>query len=502
MAPVVPDHDIAIVGYGPVGSVLASLLGRRGLNVVVFDEHTEVFPLPRAAHIDHQGLRTLQEVGCLDELLPQMLTNPGMDLVTADLDVLIRIPGDSLSASGLPSSMYFHQPGFDRAIRTAAESLPNVTTHLGATVVSVDQTEERVSVQAVRPGDPDIVVTARWVIGCDGARSTIRRLQDIELDSLGFEENWLVVDIALREPVRSLPDRALQVCDPSRPMTVLPMPGTRYRFELMLMPGEIPEEMQEFESVKRLLATWIPLDLVDVERCAVYTFHGLIAEKWRSGRVLIAGDAAHQMPPFLGQGMCSGIRDATNLAWKLDHVLRGRGPDSLLDSYQAEREPHVRSIIEAAVWFGRIICITDPRAAADRDKRLLADSTPIENRRPFGLPDLEPGGLVAPGGGELFLQPEPVGNHPRLDDYVGQRFLVLARTEEALGVSGRWWSAEIGALVTRLEDVPDPTGSVRNWFDERDVDVVVVRPDRYVLGTGSSLDSITNRVRHLLVDNR
>ena len=494
------SFDVAIVGYGPVGAALAGLLGRRGLSVAVFDREVDVFPLPRAAHIDHQGLRCLQELGCLDEVLPSMRLNAGMDFVTKDLEVLMRVPGSSSSRSGLPASMYFHQPGFDRAIRTAVEQQPSVTTFLGCEVTGLEQGSDGVTLVAVDRDRVDHRVTASWVVGCDGARSTVRPLVEIGLDDLGFDEDWLVVDTVLSRPVAALPDRALQVCDPARPHTVLPMPGQRYRFELMLLPGENPAAMQGDAVVKQLLARWLSPDMIEVERQAVYRFHGLVARSWRSGRVLLAGDAAHQMPPFLGQGMCSGLRDATNLAWKLDHVLRRGGPESLVDSYEIERKPHVRSIIEAAVSFGRIICVLDQHEAAERDRVMLADPTPPESRRPFALPHLTPGRLVLDNGGELFVQPEPVRSEARFDDLIGQRFLVLGRTVAALGDTGPWWANRIGALVTTLADVPDPDGSLQRWFDDHAADVVVVRPDRYVLAAGGSLDSITDAVRPQLLE--
>lgn len=180
-----------------------------------------------------------------------------------------------------------------------------------------------------------------------------------------------MVDMLINDADSGLPEFALQVCDPARPHTLVPMPAPRFRFEFMLLPGEDPVAMQTPEAVAELTAGWLPAGAATVERSAVYTFHGLITTRWRSGRVLLAGDAAHQTPPFLGQGMCSGMRDAANLAWKLHAVLRG-ADEALLDTYQQEREPAVRSIVQAAVDFGRIICTLDPAQAAARDEAMLA----------------------------------------------------------------------------------------------------------------------------------
>ena len=489
--------DVAIIGFGPVGAVLAGLLGRRGLQVAVLEVEQDVFPLPRAAHIDHQGLRVLQELGCLDKVLPGMRFNAGMDFVNASRQVLTRIVSPRVNRYGLPSSMYFHQPGFDRTIRATVSALPNVRVFLPTQAIAIESSDAGATVRARRVDcDVEVQLRARYVVGCDGARSPTRTWLNIALDDLGFQEQWLVVDLKLHGALNGLPQHAVHVCDPARPHTVVPMPEPRYRFELMLLPGEDPEEMRKTENVARLLAGWIPLGAAEVERIAVYTFRGVLAEKWRKGPVLLAGDAAHLMPPFLGQGMCSGLRDASNLAWKLDWVIRGRASESLLDTYERERKPHVRKVIQAAVDFGRIICTLDPKVAAERDADMLNRTS--ADHSAFRLPLLQHGPLVLPGGGSIFVQPQSPHDGRRLDDLVGPRFLVLGRTREALDGSASWWSSDGRALVTTLAEVPDPGHWIRGWLDRTHSDVVVVRPDRYVLGAGKSLTAITEAVRDLL----
>lgn len=481
--------DVAIIGFGPVGAVLAGLLGKRGLNVAVIEREQDVFPLPRAAHVDHTGLRTLQELGCLDQLLPTMLPNPGLDFVTGAGQLLIRVPGDQASMSDLPASMYFHQPVFDRTVRSVAESMPNVSVHLGTEATAFREQGDVVVVSATGPDGSPLEFTASWVVGCDGSRSKVRESQRIELEDLDFEERWLVADIVL-DGRSELPSRAVTVCDPARPHYSIPMPGPRHRFEFMLLDGEEAGVMQRPESVRSLLQPWMAAASPEIERSAVYTFHGLVARQWRSGRFLLAGDGAHQMPPFLGQGMCSGIRDAANLAWKLDRVVSRQAPESLLDTYGSERRPHVNAIVEAAVRFGRVICTVDPQAAAERDRSFLSDPAPPHERIPFGLPALQPGPLVLEGGGELFLQPSRPAHERRFDDIVGGRFLVLGRERERLD-AGAWWADRLGALVATPEELGYAGPSLRKWMDRRDADFVVVRPDRYVLGAGRDLDALT-----------
>jgi 3-(3-hydroxy-phenyl)propionate hydroxylase len=489
--------DVAIVGFGPTGAMLAGLLGRRGLSVVVVERELDVFALPRAAHIDHTGLRALQELGCLDQVLPEMIPNPGLDFVTAAGQLLFQLPSDRLSISGLPTSMYFHQPGFDRSVRAAVAALENVDIRLGTEMTGFTVESEGVELETISRDRTRAKLRASWLVGCDGAWSPVREEIGIRLEDLGFEEQWLVVDLVLHQPLASLPNHAIHHCDPARPHTAIPMPNRRYRFELMLMPGDDPVEVQRPERVFQILGHHLPPGAAEIERAAVYTFHGLLAERFLRGRVLIVGDAAHQMPPFLGQGMCSGLRDATNLAWKLDHVVTRRAPVALLGSYGSERRPHVGEIIRAAVDFGRVICTTDPVEAAERDRRILAQEGSAVERAPFGLPALEPGPLVRSGGGSLFPQP-PRGEAGWLDDIVGQRFLVIARRAAHLGASSGWWADAVGALVVTVDQLAPFEGDLLRWFDRQGVDVAVVRPDRYVLAAGEDLDRITGEVGDLL----
>ena len=490
--------DVVIIGFGPVGAVLAGLTGLHGLDVLVLERERSVFALPRAAHVDHTGLRTIQELGCLPALLPTMLPNPGLDFVTARGELLMHVPGNQSSLSDLPASMYFHQPVFDQALREAAEGLPNVRVELGVEARSFESGIDGAAVLAIDADGLPVEVRAPWVVGCDGSWSPVREAAGIKLEDLRFEERWLVVDLVLREPVATLPRKAITVCDPARPLYSIPIPAPRHRFEFMLLDGEDSDEMQQPAIVHALLEPWIPAGVAEIERAAVYTFHGLVADEWRAGRILIAGDAAHQMPPFLGQGMCSGIRDAANLAWKLDLVIRHGAPDRLLDTYSSERRPHVRHIIQAAVQFGQVICIVDPVAAAERDRSFLADPRPPMERIPFGLPALEPGPLVGEGGGDLFPQwSQPDGSAP-FDALVGNRFLVVGRSDADIRGDGAWWTGHLGAMVTTVGALGASKAPLRRWMDARSADVVVIRPDRYVLAAGSDLGDITRSVKELL----
>lgn len=472
------DAQVIVVGFGPVGATLAGLCARRGLRTMALDRATEIYPLPRAAHCDGEIVRILQELGCASEIVAAMVQNEGMDFLDADREVLLRFDSPAESPLGWPASVLFHQPGFEEPLRRAVLAA-GVDARLGVGVADVRELDDHVEVDL----DDGTTLRAAWVVGCDGARSMVRSVVGTELDDLQFEEPWLVLDLFLKEPIESLPRRAYQVCDPARPHTLVPMPFPRFRFEFMLLPGESAADVDRPDVIRTLLSSWIDPDLVELERSAVYTFHGLVAERWRHGRVLLAGDAAHQMPPFLGQGMCSGMRDAANLAWKLAAVERDGAPEAVLDTYQAEREPHVRSIIEAAVSFGRIICTTDAAVAAERDAGLRAAGSGGDQPP---LPGLGSSPLVGVSGGGLAPQPQVDGR--LLDDVVGPHWTVVTR-EPLEGDLAAWWDERACRFDLRAH--PELAGLLG------DDEAVVVRPDRYVLGRGGA-EVLTELARQAL----
>ena len=468
--------DLAVVGFGPTGAALAGLCARRGLDVVVVERDAEVFPLPRAVQIDHQGLRVLQELGCADEVLAGSILNDGLTFLTADRRPLLSATVPPQTPTGWPSSVFFHQPTFEAILRRTVVGT-GVDVHLGAEVTAIDQDADGAQVELA----DGRTIRARYVIGCDGARSMTRRAIGTGLRDTGFEESWLVVDLLLDGDVRGLPTRCLQVCDPIRPHTLVPMPAPRFRFEFMLLAGESEEDVHRSEGINEMMSLWIDPERATVERSAVYTFHGLVASTWRDRRVLLAGDAAHQTPPFLGQGMCAGMRDAANLAWKLAAVVAATSPDALLDTYQIEREPHAQVVIDAAVGFGQLICITDPEAAAARDEAMLADYSG-EVAAPDIIPPLAEGPAIGPGGGRLSRQPRVLGE--LLDDVVGPTFLLC--TADPLDQSSpvtHWWMER--AAVLDAATVPAVAELLEGG------EACVVRPDRYVMVRGT-IDEVTS----------
>jgi len=498
----VSHHDLVVVGCGPVGAVAANLAGRAGLSTLVLDRSPVVFELPRAIHFDSQVMRILQQAGVADEVARDTRVWARSSFYGADgrLNRVHEWPPER--PLGWAEHYLFYQPTLEATLRSALGRHPHVEVALGVEMVGMRQHDEYVEL-----GLRDTLtgerrqVSAAYVIGADGASSRTRGGIGGDLADAGFDEPWLVVDLLADREIGA-PDESEMFCDPRRPATRVPGPGRHHRWEFMLLPGEAPEHMQRPETIAALLSPWVSLDEVEIVRAAVYRFHALLARRWRDRRVFLAGDAAHQTPPFLGQGMCHGIRDVQNLVWKLAAVLRGAPPEPLLDSYQAERAPHVRQIIDMAVAAGRDICLLDPVAAAARDRRVReAAATGALPRTTFqGMPPLH-GGLFSstPGAGELFPQPMvTVGAGPwvRLDDVLPLAPVVLSTASSAadLGVP----LVEIAPAQASPSDPRVQSGSVLpDWFIAHNARFAVVRPDRYVHGTADTADAAAALLREI-----
>ena len=410
-----------------------------------------------------------------------------------------------LSANGWPAGYLFYQPDLERALQDGVRRFPNVEVFPGHEVIAIGQSDGGVSL-TVRDiaSNRERVFSGDWLWGCDGARSLTRKTLGIELDDFCLDQPWLVIDTMLKREVE-LPEIALQICDPARPSTFVPSSGQHRRWELMLMPGEDAEEMERPGAYWPLLAPWVTPDDAEVIRAVVYRFHALIAKGYRKGRAFILGDAAHQMPPFLGQGMCAGIRDAANLAWKLDAVRHGIAGDALLDTYYEERAPHVRTIIGRAVAAGQVIQATDPAAAEARDRAFLAAGqrefvVGEEGAFDLRMPGLGSGVLSGHGGvaGQLFPQPltHIDGATFRLDDVYLRGWAIVAGPEaESLftpAVREAWSFAD-----PQLVQLGDPSSWKGDWTvagEHGDLltkwlaanGAAVVRPDLYVYGTARS----------------
>ncbi len=473
------DYDVAIIGLGPVGAMLAALLGRQGVSVLALDRSMVVYPEPRAAHVDGEIIRIFQKLGLVGQIAPHIRPAPPYEFRNKQGGILIGVPEAEIGTDGWYTHYMIYQPGLEIALRQQIANLATVNVQLGATFSGFVEDDDGIALTYTSEGE-EIGTHARWLIGCDGGASQVRKAVDIELDDYGFDEPWLVVD-ALVADATLLPPCCVQYCYPERPTTCTPLGPGRHRWEFMIVPGDDPATIADDQSVAKLLEPWGgPANLV-IERKAVYHFHGLVAKQWRKGHVVLAGDAAHQMPPFAGQGMCGGIRDAENLAWKLGTVLRGKAPDTILDSMQPEREPQVRGITEMAIAAGKIVCTTDPEIAAQRDAEAAERAARGEESPSLPMPPLGRSAMLRDDETSGTMFPQFVSTaRQRSDDVLGSGPWLIytgAPPSDASGLSCHPANmAPLDRFGTAFAD----------WLTRHGAEAVLVRPDRVVFGAGKA----------------
>ncbi len=532
------EYDVAIVGLGPTGLTLAHLLGLRGLRVLALEREPQFYGNARAVYTDDECMRVFQAAGVAAELEADMLIDTPVQWVLEDGSVLSQLRRMD-RPNGWAVSNFFYQPYLETKMEKLLERYPNVTALRGREVVGFTLDETGVTIEhagssGVRYGQAAAEsktsgettrARAQWLVACDGGRSGVRARLGIKMAGKSFPEPWLVVDIKAKEGedcFRHMPYFNFH-CDPKQPTVSCPQPNGHHRFEFLLMPGQTKDEMEDPATVLRLLAQYVDVDKVEVLRRLVYTFNALVAERWRDGRVLLAGDAAHMTPQFMGQGMSSGVRDAHNLAWKLDAVLRKGADPKLIDTYQSERKPHAKEMIDISVKMKDFVSLANPVLAKTRNvviKTLLM--TPkigdyirearfkppptYPNGDYFGLPRRRRNGAE----GRPIPQPQVRtydGRRALLDDLLGEDYALVgyacdprasldAKTLARLSALGARFVALYsfggrpqGGAVTRgsavdaLIEVEDLGGEGIAWFrgaGARKGHVALVRPDKFV----------------------
>jgi 3-(3-hydroxy-phenyl)propionate hydroxylase len=502
------DYDVAVVGLGPTGMTAAALLANMNHRVVVFERHDTLYGLPRAGHVDHEIVRILQDLGVHEQFLADAFETEDYKWYNRDREVILSFPWGGMSESGFNSDFMMYQPVLEDAIFSTFQRHPeSVTLHRGWEITSCENADPRVTLRARRfsqdpvndvvSGNDSLAVTAKYVIAADGARSKIRQCCGIGRDEQEFNATWLDVDVRVKRPLARMNPH--QVCDPRRPAFISPLGKRHHRFEWCVLPGESMDEFGKPAKAWELLAEQgVGPDDVEIVRQLVYTFEARVAHQWRQGRVLLAGDAAHTMPPFMGQGACSGMRDSANLAWKLDLILRKAVPDTVLDSYQVEREPHTRTWIDLSIRSGDVSCTLDAAKAAERDADLRSGNMPPMPEFPTltsGMLLTNGSGAPLPPAGTLFIQ-RNVSRAGRLgpfDDIVGRGFLLVGAHGDPrstlppsalkllteLEVTVSWVAEDHDSSAEAFSDI---SGDYRAYFEKYGLAAVLVRPDHYVYG--------------------
>jgi 3-(3-hydroxy-phenyl)propionate hydroxylase len=518
------NFDVIVAGFGPCGAVMTKLLAREGLRVLAIDEAAEPYNKPRAIGTDHEAQRVLQFCEIMHELFPRTHTWAGSTWRSETGEVLREfVAAKPPYPLYWPPNVTYVQPELETMLRASVAREPGVHVRLSTKALRYEQDADsvRLTLRALPDGTEE-TVQARWLVACDGASSTIRQQMGAKLEDLDCDEWWVVVDTLVKDGFDfGLQNR--QYCEPRRPGTYVRGPGRLRRFEFRVLPHESPDDYRQEARVLEMLGERIDTTQADIWRSAVYRFHALVADRWQDGRVFLAGDAAHQTPPHLGQGLVSGMRDAMNLAWKIAHVHAGANP-ALFDAYIDERRPHFRALAKTAKEHGEQIGEMDPVRAKERDARLLAAlraRTTPEARQDYVPPmtggwlDADANGAPRAPAGQLFIQPEvrtPDGGTRPLDDGALLRYQILTRDDDAAGWldaerAARW--AELGGerLALAASGAPAqatvPAGVTRYvehenrfvpWLDAHGCSAVVVRPDRYVHGIARNAQELARLV--------
>jgi 3-(3-hydroxy-phenyl)propionate hydroxylase len=499
------DVDVLVVGYGPVGATLACLLGQYGVRALVIDKSPDVYAAPRAIALDNEALRVLQMAG-LDESSFERVVIPFVRMRCPYVGEFSRVNTQG-TIDGHPKLVTFFQPDLERALRAKVAEHATVQTLLGVELRSFVDEGSNVDACLLLADGGAVNVRAKYLVGADGASSFVRRAIGQEFDGQTYPEDWLIVD------ARQVPhpiDHVEFLCDPHRAVPHMVAPGGRERWEFMLRPGEKPEDMERLDAIRELLKPWGAPEQMQIERKAVYRFHARCCDAFSKGRVFLAGDAAHVTPPFVGQGLVAGLRDAANLSWKLAAVTRGRAAPAILSSYDEERRPHAKAMIGLAKLMGHLVMPKNAFAAVlnhgfVRTLRLLPplrhflDDLGIKPKNRFRR------GLFVPGGGPLVRGgqlPQALvrgtNGAARLSDAVLGAGLTLLGfgVPPSHGLSAgalRAWTAA-GGTVARICRRGEPLHGLDDAFEDLDDVLVpavvpvgwlaVVRPDQVVLHQG------------------
>jgi 3-(3-hydroxy-phenyl)propionate hydroxylase len=507
-------YDLVIVGLGPSGAAAANAAGAFGLRTLVVERDLAIFERQRAIALDDEALRVIRGLGLYDEVTAHMHLGVTARFIGLDGKPFLATPAEPTAYTGHSLANFFHQPALEHALRDGLKRYACVEVKAGWTAEFVGQDADEVTLRLSDVDGDRRVVRARYVLACDGGSSSMRKQLDIPFAGTSYSEQWMDVQALVKRPLHRDPHFDF-VCSPDRPGVRCPCPGGYYRWEWRVNPGEDAETMLAEDNVWRMLAAeGVTPDDIDIARTWSYTFHVRKAKQWRRGRVLLLGDAAHVMPPFAGQGISGAFRDAANVVWKLEAVIRGRAGDRLLDTYQSEREPHHDAMTNRAVTFGRLVMTSNRTVAKLRDNvfraaskipgvmtavvRHIAKPTPLgPGCLPTGKQNALVGYLIAPARVAL-----PGIRMSDIDEALGPGWVILGLDEDPRTAmpkatvadwerfGARFLTIRPGTSVVEGEEIGDPTGQLWNAMTTNGARFVVVRPDRYVFAAVADARSV------------
>ncbi len=468
------EFDVTIVGLGPAGGTLANLLAMHGFSILILDREKSFYPLPRAVHFDDEIMRVFQTIGITKDFLKHTIINKGTKFVNSKDKVILDWPRPKkITDNGWYPSYRFHQPDLEKKLRKKLKNYKKVSIEQNSEVKKIMNSKNQVDITYANiSSHKEYIVRSKYLVGCDGANSITRKQMKTTMDNLGFTQKWAVVDLILKKKKNNLPDRTIQYSNPKQPATYCRNVGKRRRWEFAIKKNHSDKKVLSERYIWNFLKPWLKKSEAIIERKTIYTFESAIARKWRKGRVFIAGDAAHLMPPFMGQGMCAGIRDASNLAWKIANCLRNKFNETLLNTYQSERSLNVKEYIETTMRMGEFVNAVESIQITDNirsDNKGIKSMQSIKPKLGRGL-----GNLKDKNRGKIFPQFK-IKNNKTLDNNFSKKGMIVLSSDVNPKTS-KYYS------ILKAKNFSNVSRYLKNIKSK----AILVRPDRFILASARS----------------
>ena len=468
------EFDVTIVGLGPAGGTLANLLAMHDFSILILDREKSFYPLPRAVHFDDEIMRVFQTIGITKEFLKHTIINKGTKFVNSKDKVILDWPRPKkITENGWYPSYRFHQPDLEKKLRKKLKNYKKVLIEQNSEVKKIQNSKNHVDITYLNINNhKEYLLRSKYVIGCDGDKSITRKQMKTKMDNLGFTQKWAVVDLILKKKKNNLPDRTIQYSNPKQPATYCRNVGRRRRWEFAIKKNHNDKKVLSDNYIWNFLKPWLNKSEAIIERKTIYTFESAIARKWRKGRVFIAGDAAHLMPPFMGQGMCAGIRDASNLAWKISNCIRNKFDKTILNTYQSERSLNVKEYIETTMRMGEFVNAVESIQITDNiksDNKGIKSMQSIKPKLGKGL-----GNLKDKNRGKTFPQFK-LKNNKTLDDHFSKKGMIILSSEI------KHKNLKNYSLLKAKN-----LSNVSKYLKNINSKAILVRPDRFILASARS----------------
>ena len=480
------EYDVTIVGLGPTGGTLANLFALNGFSVLILEREKSFYPLPRAVHFDDEVMRVFETIGITNDFLKYTIINKGTKFVNSKGKIILDWPRPrKVTINGWYPSYRFNQPDLERQLRKKLKKYKKVKILQNSEVVKIKNHKDCVKIFFKNTKDKILhEIESKYVVGCDGANSVVRNEMKTKMDNLGFTQKWAVVDLILKKNKKNLPDRTIQYSNPKQPATYCRNVGKRRRWEFAIRNNQNEKKILSETYIWNFLKPWLKKSEAFIERKAIYTFKSAISRKWRKGRMFIAGDAAHLMPPFMGQGMCAGVRDASNLAWKIVKCLKNKHDKKILDSYQSERFSNAKEYIETTMRMGEFVNAIESTQITDNISSNQDGTKSMQSIKPKLGPGL--GENNDNNRGIIFPQLQ-MKNGKSLDDKFSKNLLLIISSELKK-------KRKFSKFPTIIENEVLGLSKLLKYYKSK---AIIVRPDRFIFKSCDSLKNFDKFLKNL-----